>query len=165
VREHDGVAQSFTAKLQPVPHGGHYVAVPRTVAEAAGLKHGLRVRGSVNGAPYRSSLMMYGGIFHLGVHKATLAAADVKGPAVVTVSIEADDEPLPTDVVPPDLARALKKKSTAAAAWERLRPSLRREHVRSLQSAKKPETRARLLDKIVASLVERAPARGRGASA
>jgi len=165
VREHDGVAQSFTAKLQPVPHGGHYVAVPRAVAEAAGLKHGLRVRGSVNGAPYRSALMMYGGIFHLGVRKATLAEAGVKTPAVVTVSIEPDVEPLPTDVVPPDLARALKRKPTAAAAWARLRPSLRREHVRSLQSAKKPETRARRLDKIVASLVERAAARGRGASA
>ena len=83
VREHDGVAQSFTAELQPVPHGGHYVVVPRAVAEAAGLKHGLRVRGTVNGARYRSSLMMYGGMFHLGVHKATLAAADVKAPAVV----------------------------------------------------------------------------------
>jgi hypothetical protein len=159
VREHGGVVQSFTAKLQPVPHGGHYVAVPRAVADAAGLKHGLRVRGTVNGASYRSSLMMYSGIFHLGVHKATLAAAGVKAPAVVTVSIEADDEPLPTDVVPPDLARALKRQS-AAAAWERLRPSLQRGHVQSLLSAKKPETRARRLDKILASLAERSAGAG-----
>jgi hypothetical protein len=154
VREHDRVAQSFTAKLRLVPHGGQYVVVPRAVADAAGLKHGLRVRGAVNGTRYRSSLMMYGGIFHLGVHKATLAEAGVKSAAVVTVSIEADDEPLPTDVVPPDLARALKGKA-AAAAWERLRPSLKREHVQSLLSAKKPETRALRLDKIVASLAER----------
>jgi hypothetical protein len=164
VREHDGVAQSFTAKLQPVPHGGQYVVVPRAVADMAGLKHGLRVRGTVNGARYRSSLMMYGGIFHLGVHKATLAEAGVKPAAVVTVSIEADDQPLPTDVVPPDLALALKGEATAAA-WKRLRPSLKREHVQSLLSAKKPETRARRLDKIVASLVDRAAARGRGVDA
>jgi len=146
------VVQSFSAKLQPVPHGGHYVAVPRAVADAAGLKHAMRVRGTVNGARYRSSLMMYGGIFHLGLHKAALAEAGVKPPAAVKVTIEADDEPLPTDTVPPDLARALERHANAAAAWASLRPSLKREYVGSLLSAKKPETRARRLDKIVASL-------------
>jgi hypothetical protein len=129
--------------------------VPRAVADAAGLKHGLRVRGTVNGARYRSSLMMYGGVFHLGVHKATLAEAGVSAPAVVMVTIEADDEPLETDIVPPDLARVLKREPGAAAAWERLRPSLKREHVGSLLAAKKEETRARRLDKIVASLAAR----------
>jgi len=97
--------QSFRAKLEPVPHGGHYVAVPAGVAEAAGLRHAARVRGTVNGAPYRSSLMMYSGVFHLGVHRATLAAAGAKPPARVTVTIELDDEPLPTDTVPEDASR------------------------------------------------------------
>src|SRR6516162_6279627 len=146
-----GMAKSFTADLLPVPHGGHYVVVPKPVAAAAGLRHGQRVRGTVNGARYRSSLMMYSGVFHLGVHKATLAEAEVTPPAAVRVSIEADTEPLPTDAVPPDLAKALKRGS-AAAAWERLRPSLKREHVKSLLDAKKPETRRNRLDKIVAAL-------------
>jgi hypothetical protein len=145
------MAKSFTAELLPVPHGGHYVVVPKEVAAAAGLRHGQRVRGTVNGARYRSSLMMYADVFHLGVHKATLAEAEVGAPAVVHVSIEPDTEPLPTDVVPPDLANALKRGS-AAAAWERLRPSLKREHVKSLLDAKKPETRCNRLDKILAAL-------------
>jgi uncharacterized protein YdeI (YjbR/CyaY-like superfamily) len=68
------------------------------------------------------------------------------------VSIEADTEPLSTDVVPPDLAKALKRRASAAAAWARLRPSLKREHVKSLLEAKKPETRRNRLDKIVATL-------------
>jgi hypothetical protein len=38
---------SFSAKLEPVPHGGHYVLVPEEVAVKAGLKHGARVRGTV----------------------------------------------------------------------------------------------------------------------
>jgi hypothetical protein len=145
------MAKSFIAELKPVPHGGQYVVVPKPVAAAAGLRHGQRVRGTVNGARYRSSLMMYSGVFHLGVHKATLAEAEVTPPAAVRVSIEADTEPLPTDAVPPDLAKALKRGS-AAAAWERLRPSLKREHVKSLLDAKKPETRRNRLDKIVAAL-------------
>ena len=144
--------QSFRAKLEPVSHGGHYVAVPAEVAAAAGLRHAARVRGTVNGASYRSSLMMYSGVFHLGVHKATLAAAGVKAPARVTVTIELDDEPLATDILPDDLKHALAARPAAAAEWQRLRPSLKREHVKSLLEAKQPETRARRLTRILASL-------------
>jgi hypothetical protein len=145
---------SFTGKLEPVPHGGHYVVVPAKVAESSGLRHGARVRGVVNGARYRSSLMKCGGIFHLGVHKATLAAAGVKAPARVTVSIELDDEPLPADTVPADLSKALERNRAAREAWKVLRPSLKREHVTALVGARKPETRARRLEKIVESLAK-----------
>lgn len=146
------MANSFIAELLPVPHGGQYVVVPEDIAAAAGLRHGQRVRGTVNGASYRSSLMKYSGVFHLGLHKASLAEAEVTPPATVRVTIEADTEPLPTDTVPPDLAKALKRGSAAAAAWERLRPSLKREHVRSLLEAKKPETRRGRLEKIITTL-------------
>jgi hypothetical protein len=152
---------TFTARLEPVPRGGHYVIVPEEIAEAAGLRHGARVRGNVAGAPYRSSLMKYGGVLHLGVHKATLARAGITAPARVKVSIELDDEPLPTDVVPPDLARALRSNRAAQQAWRPLRPSLKREHVQALLSAKKPETRARRLAKMVEDLGATAPSRGR----
>jgi uncharacterized protein YdeI (YjbR/CyaY-like superfamily) len=50
------------------------------------------------------------------------------------------------------LAKALKRSSSAATAWTRLRPSLKREHVKSLLDAKKPDTRSSRLDKIVSSL-------------
>jgi Bacteriocin-protection, YdeI or OmpD-Associated/Domain of unknown function (DUF1905) len=143
---------AFRAKLEPVPHGGHYVVVPAEIAAAAKLKHAARVRGTVDGAPYRSSLMMYAGVFHLGVHKATLAAAGVVPPARVEVTIELDDAPLPTDTVPEDLERALARKRGALAAWRTLAPSARRERVKSVIEAKRPETRARRIAKIVASL-------------
>jgi len=80
--------QRFRAKLEPVPHGGQYVVVPAAVADGAGLKHGARVRGEVNGVGYRSALMKYRGIFHLGVHKATLETAAVKPGARVSVTID-----------------------------------------------------------------------------
>jgi len=147
--------QSFRAKLEPVTQGGHFVAVPAAVARAAALRHAARVRGTLNGAPYRSSLMLSGGVFHLGVHKATLAAAGVEAPARVTVTIELDDEPLATDKVPGDLKKALRAHPGAAAAWQALRPSLKRDHVKSLLDAKKAETRERRLAKIVASLAAR----------
>lgn len=144
--------ERFVAKLQPLPHGGHYVVVPSEVAEAARLKYGMRVRGTVNGIEYRSSLMKYSGIFHLGIHKATLARAGMTGENLVDVSIEVDDLPLPTDRVPRDLMRALVQQPGALNNWKNLAPSRRREHVKHVLEAKQDETRARRIAKVVSAL-------------
>src|SRR5262245_14705284 len=105
--------QRFKARLEPVPRGGNFVVVPPAVAEAAGLRYGVRVRGDLCGVAYRSSLMMYSGIFHLGVHKATIEAAGVEPGAEVEVTIQIDDRPLPADTVPKDLERAIKASKRA----------------------------------------------------
>jgi hypothetical protein len=145
-------AQRFKATLEPVPHGGLFVVVPAKTAAAAGLKYGARVRGTVNGAPYRSSLMKYSGVFHLGVHKATVAEAGVKGGDRVSVTIELDDQPLPTDVLPGDLAAAIAATAATRTAWTQLSPAHKREHVKQVIEAKKPETRARRIAATVAAL-------------
>lgn len=149
----------FTAKLEPVPHGGLYVVVPAEIAAKARLAHGARVRGSINGVVYRSSLMKYSGVFHLGVHKATAAAAGVAKGARIEVTIEIDDEPLPTDVTPDDLASALSREPEATASWEKLAPAVRRGYVKEVIEAKMPETRARRVARIVETLREGVPAR------
>jgi len=148
-------AQRFKATLEPVPHGGLFVVVPAKTAAAAGLKYGARVRGTVNGAPYRSSLMKYSGVFHVGVHKATVAEAGVKVGDRVSVTIELDDQPLPTDVVPGDLAAAIAATAATRTAWTRLSPAHKREHVKLVIEAKKPETRARRIAAMVAALGRR----------
>jgi len=148
--------QRFKAKLEPIRGGGHYVVVPPAIAAEAGLEYGARVRGTVNGAPYRSSLMKYSGVFHMGVHKATMAAGGCGSGETVDVQIEIDDEPLPTDTVPRDLECAINASKDARAGWAMLPPSHRREHVKHVIEAKKPETRARRIAITVAALVERA---------
>lgn len=151
--------ERFKAKLEPVPHGGLFVVVPAKVATAAGLAYGARVRGTVNGVPYRSSLMKYSAVFHMGVHKATVAGAGVVVGDRVEVALEVDDQPLPTDIVPEDLARALAKNPKASACWKKLAPAHRREHVKLLIGAKKPETRARRIATIVDTLRAGVPPR------
>ena len=151
--------QRFKAKLQPVPHGGQYVVVPAETAAAAGLVYGARVCGHVNGAPYRSSLMKYSGVFHLGIPKAALAAAGAAPGARVDVTIDLDDRPLPTDVMPADLARALAAHATAQASWKALAPARRRGYVGQVLGAKKPETRTRRIASIVDTLREGVPPR------
>jgi hypothetical protein len=149
----------FTARLEPVPHGGLYVVVPSEVAAKARLAHGARVRGAVNGAPYRSSLMKYSGVFHLGIHKAAAQRAGVARGDRVEVTIELDDEPLPTDVTPDDLAGALSRDPKASASWGKLAPAVHRGYVKQVLDAKKAETRARRIAKIVETLHQGVPAR------
>ncbi len=147
--------ERFKARLEPVPHGGQFVVVPAKTAAAAGLKYGARVRGTVNGAPYRSSLMKYSGVFHLGIHKPTLAAAGAGSGDRVGVTIELDDQPLPTDVVPDDLARAIAARAATRAAWTKLSPAHKREQVKQVTEAKRPETRARRIAKTIEALSSR----------
>jgi len=144
--------QRFRADLLPVPHGGQYVVVPPAVVAAEAIKHHSRVRGTCNGVPYRSSTPIYSGVYHLGLHKAVLAEAGAKSGKKVLVTIELDPEPLPTDVLPDDLAAALARDAKAAAAWDKLRPSRKREHVKGILEAKKPETRTSRVNKAIAML-------------
>jgi len=144
----------FRARIEPVQGGGHYVLVPDDVAAKAGLAYRARVRGTLGGAAYRSSLMKYSGRYHLGVHKATLAAAGVKAGDTVAIAIELDDEPLPGDTLPPELVAAFRKDARAGAAWDKLAPSHRREHVKAIEEAKRPETRKTRIERTLKMLLE-----------
>ena len=145
----------FRARIEPAPGGGHYVLVPDEVAAKAQLAHRARVRGTVAGVPYRSALMMYSGRYHMGVHKATLAAAKAATGDTVAIAIELDKEPLPEDTVPALLAAALRKDAAASRAWEALAPSHRREHAKAINEAKRDETRRARVERALAML--RAP--------
>ncbi|HET9991329.1 MAG TPA: YdeI/OmpD-associated family protein [Kofleriaceae bacterium] len=149
--------ERFRATIEPVPGGGHFVVVPPKSADAAGLVYGMRVRGTLAGTAYRSSLMKYSGVFHLGVHKATLAAAGVGPGATVDITIEHDDEPLPTDTLPPDLAKALAKNPAAKAGFAAQSPAHKREHVKFILEAKQAATRARRIAKTVETLAQTKP--------
>ncbi len=58
-------------------------------------------------------------------------------------------QPLPTDIVPDELARALANQPPAQASFDALAPAQRREFVKAVIEAKKAETRARRIEKAV----------------
>lgn len=142
----------FRATLEPVPHGGSYVVVPERVAARAGVGFRDRVRGTVRGIPYRSSLARYSGVFHLLIPKASLSAAGAVLGDRLIVALEADREPLPTDTVPEDLARALDGRAGARAAFEALSTAHRRMRVKHVLEAARPETRLRRIGRVVEAL-------------
>src|SRR5262245_35294246 len=139
------VTVRFDGTLEPGPGGGAFVRLPQHVVRT--LDRGLRFRvcGRLNGVDFRSSTMpMGGGATCLGVHKATREAAGAGFGDQVSLELEPDDAPRQLDV-PPELEAALAADPAAAAAFERLSPTRRRELAEAVAGAKRPETRERRL--------------------
>ena len=143
----------FKGVLTPTPRGGGgtLVPVPKDVAAKMGLKGMPKVQAVIAGQPYRGSLMPMGdGTYCLGVLKSIQEAAGVKPGDTITVEIELDTAPRTVEP-PPDLAKVIARDKKAAAAWEKLSYTNRKEMARGLEEAKTRETRERRL----ATAVER----------
>jgi hypothetical protein len=143
----------FQARLQPDPTGrGTFISVPREVNARLGLKGRPKIQAVIAGHPYRGSLMPVGdGTFALGVLKSIQASAGVTRGDVITVELELDTAPRTVEL-PADLAKSIVRDKKAKAAWEKLAYTSKKEMARSLEEAKRPETRARRLAAAVEKL-------------
>jgi antitoxin component of MazEF toxin-antitoxin module len=148
---------TFRAPVRPSGRGGggHLVDVPPEAVEALGGKGRIPVTATFDGVPYRGSIVRMGGGAVLGVQKAIMAEAGVSVGDTLTVVVRNDVAPRQVEV-PEDLAQALARDDPARAAFEGLSFSHKREYVRSITDAKRPETRARRIELTIQQLVERA---------
>ena len=138
----------FTGRLTPTPRGGGgtLIPVPKEVAASLGPMKGMpKVKAVIAGIPYRGSLMPMGdGTYRLGVLKSIQEKAGVGQGDAIAIELELDTEAR-TVSVPDDLAKALARDRKSATAWERLSFTNKKEIARSLEEAKRPETRERRL--------------------
>jgi hypothetical protein len=104
------------------------------------------IRGTVNGAPFRTTTAVYGGAAYLGVARALRQAAGAGIGDEVDVVVELDDAPQEVDV-PAELAAVLKRDPEAARAFEGLSYTHRKEYARWIAEAKRTETKERRLAK------------------
>jgi hypothetical protein len=143
----------FQAVLRADPTGtGTFIRVPPDVQAKLGLKGRPKINSVIAGSPYRGSLMPMGdGSFCLGVLKSIREAAGAKRGDTVTVELAIDTAPRIV-VMPSDLARAIGRDQRAKAAWDKLSYTNKREMARSLEEAKRPETRERRLAAALESL-------------
>jgi hypothetical protein len=145
-------AHRFTAVLEAGRGGGGMVLVPPEIATALGGLRQMRAIGTVNGVPYQSSTMPYGGRgLFLGVHKATREAAGVMHGELVDVVVSRDERPRVVEI-PAELDAALATDPAARAAFDRLSFTNRKEMAGSVAEAKRPETRERRLAAAMARL-------------
>ncbi|HST20224.1 MAG TPA: YdeI/OmpD-associated family protein [Blastocatellia bacterium] len=129
------------------------IAIPFDVEKAYGSRGRVPVRGTLNGFAFRSSVFPMGGGCHwLVVNRDMREGAKIKAGETISVMMERDDEP--RVITPPkDFARALAANKAALAAWDKLSYTHRKEYAKAIEEAKKPETRARRIEKTIAALV------------
>jgi hypothetical protein len=142
----------FRAYVEP-PEPMKGLEVPPEVVEALGGGKRPRVTITVNGHSWKSRVAIMRGRFLLGPSNANRQAAGVAVGDEVEVEVEYDAE-VPVVTEPADFARALDADPAARAAYDRLAYIHKREHVLAIEAAKKPETRARRIEKALAMLRE-----------
>ncbi|MGQ0602426.1 MAG: DUF1905 domain-containing protein [Anaerolineales bacterium] len=158
--------KTFTAKLERFPGTGTwvYASLPFDAVKVFGAKGQLKVKGTLDGAQFRSSLMPHGdGRHFIVVNKAMRAAAfhaagepllrfslaseagaAAKAEVGDTVTLMLEPDAAPRIVTAPkDLQKALNANKAAKAAFGKLPYSHQKEYVEWIESAKKAETRLR----------------------
>lgn len=110
------------------------------------------VEVTVNGRyTFSGRIGRMGGENLVGFNKANRTAADVVSGYEVDVVIRLDGTARTVDV-PDDLVAAFAGVPGARQAFDELAYSHRKEHVRSIQDTKRPETRAKRMDQVVAAV-------------
>ena len=122
--------------------------VPAAVSDAFGLRSHVPVVGSADGAELTATLVPVGGGRHrLFLNAAVRGAIDKGAGDSVEIRIRFDrSDRMPE--TPPDLQEALAEDG-ASAAWEALAPSRRKELLVWLADAKRDQTRAARIGRIV----------------
>lgn len=127
--------------------------VPDAVVEGLGGGKRPAVKITVGRHTYRTTVFARGGRFMIPLSAENRTAAGVSAGDDVEVTIELDSEPRVVSV-PPDLAAALDAVPAARKQFDASPFSHRKEWVRSVEDAKKPETRQRRIEKEVSTLRE-----------
>jgi hypothetical protein len=144
--------QRFRALLEPSERGtSTSITIPFDVQTAFGARGRVAVCGTINGHPFRSSVFRMGERTFMVVNREMRAGAGVEAGQTISVVMEPDTKPRVINP-PADLARAIAADEAARATWEKLSYTHRKEHVRAVEEAKRPETRARRVEKSIALL-------------
>jgi uncharacterized protein DUF1905/bacteriocin resistance YdeI/OmpD-like protein len=128
-----------------------FIRVPAEVVSALGKGKRVPVKVTIKGHQYESTIAVYGGRFFLPVRRQVREAASLAEGDQLTVGLEYDAE-LRTVDLPEPLKGALAADARAMAGFERLSYTHKKEMVRWLADAKRPETLKRRLAQTMAML-------------
>ena len=99
------------------------------------------------GQVFRTCISIYRGEWMFVVNKA-MRAAGLQPGSSWPVEITRDDEPKRADPAP-DILRALEADPATLSAWTAKSVSWRRQHLARIESAKRPDTRSRRIQKLL----------------
>ena len=142
--------QTIEVKLEKHPNmEATGITIPFDVEKVFGAKR-VPVKATVNKAVYRGSIVRMGGKYMLGIPKAFREEAGIVAGDNIVITLEPDTAPREVEVHA-DLAKAMKK-AGVSAVWDKLSYTHRKEHVRAIEEAKRPETRANRIEKAIEML-------------
>ena len=127
------------------------IRVPDEVVESLGAGKRPKVRVTIRGYTYRSSIATVNGAYMVGVSADNRAGAGVAGGDEVDVDIELDTAPREV-TVPADFAGALDAEPNARRTFDGLSYSNKSWHVLQIEGAKTDETRQRRIVRSVEAL-------------
>lgn len=151
------VRKSFTAKLEPDGTRLRWVIarVPFDIDKAWPVRRGRRVRGTIEGFAFRTSLFPdpAGSGLVLLVNKTMQAAAGARTGAKVRITLEPDLEEREV-TIPPEMERQLKADRALMRWFGQLSPSMRREIGKWVAEPKSAETRAKRAQRMAERLMQ-----------
>ena len=128
------------------------IVVPDEIVAELGAGRRPLVKVTIDGRySFVYTIAVMGGRNMIGFSAAHRAASGFRGGDEVEVVLELETAPREVEI-PPQLAAALAADAVAAAAFDKLSFTFRKEHARAISEAKADETRQRRLDKILAGL-------------
>ena len=140
----------FTSQLRVVEND-NAGQVPAEVVTALGGGDHPKVALTLNGYTYRSSIAKMGNGFWIPVSKARRAEGQLEVDVPYEIEIDLDTAPRMVDL-PVELAAHFEIDAAAKAAWEAMSYSTQLRTVTPILNAKRPETRQRNVDKVIALL-------------
>lgn len=136
-----GLEGMETAALKP----------PFDVPTTFGRKGRVPVKGTINGFPFRSSLMNMGQGHMMVVNAQLRAGAKCKAGDTVDVVMDVDEEPRVVET-PAYLKKIIGADAKLKAAWEKLSYTHQKEYVREIDGAKREETREKRIAQMLDNL-------------
>jgi len=140
----------FQATLERLPGalGWTIVRLPFDATKAWPNRNRMRVKGTINGAPIRTSLLgLSEGGQMLLINKQMQKQAQVYLGGTAEIVLEPDlEERIPT--VPPELAKLLKQERSLKKFYESLNPSARSDIAKHISQPKSPDSRTRRAEQL-----------------
>jgi len=139
----------FDAIIEEAGRGGMFVKVPFSVPEVFGKKGQVKIKATIDGEPYRGVLSSMGGEGHfLIVVKAIREKIGKTAGDTVHGEVQEDTEPR-TVTLPPELVEVFSRQPDLAATFNAMAYTHQKEYVQWNVEAKKPEPRARRVQKAI----------------
>jgi hypothetical protein len=131
--------------------GACFIRVPPQTLTALGEGKRVPVKVTLKGYTYRTTIAVYAGKSYIGVRREVREAAGVAAGDPLTVGLEYDAEVRAVDL-PQALRLLLEADAAAAAAFEKLSYTRKKEFMQWVTGAKRAETQRRRMEQAMAML-------------